>query len=242
MTGPLTRVVLAFCCAASLSACATLPPNAPRSPADPLERWNRGVYRFNDAVDRGVVRPVARGYRTAVPAPVRTGISNFLANLETPTVMVNDLLQGKPRAALNDLGRLVMNTTLGLGGLFDPATAAGLDHNNEDFGQTLGRWGVKPGPFLELPLLGPSDLRDGPALVADIYTYPPHYMKPWPDYGIWAVRVVDTRTGLLSLDDTLRNAFDPYVFIRDAYLRHRQYLVTDGKVSDDEPLVDPDAN
>lgn len=242
----MTRAILArclplFCCAATLAGCVTLPPNAQRSPADPYERWNRGVYNFNDSIDRAVVKPVARGYQRVVPQFARTGVSNFLANLQTPTVMVNDLLQGKPLAALNDLGRFLLNTTLGVGGLLDPATKAGLDRNDEDFGQTLGKWGVHPGPFLELPILGPSNLRDGPARIADIFTYPPTYMNRTVDYGIWAVHAVDLRASLLSFDDTLKNAYDPYVFVRDAYLRHREYLVTDGKVADEEPLVDPDA-
>jgi phospholipid-binding lipoprotein MlaA len=230
-------------CALLLGGCVTLPPGAPRSPQDPLERWNRGVYKFNDTLDRGVVKPVARGYRKVLPRPVRTGISNFLDNLHTPTVMINDALQGKPKAALSDLGRFLLNSTAGLGGLLDPATLAGMPHNDEDFGQTLGKWGVHPGPFLEIPLLGPSDLRDAPAKIVDVYTYPPTYAKsPWVSYGIWGVYLVNTRAELLSLDDTIQQAFDPYAFVRDAYLQHRAYLISDGKVSDDTPLVDPDAD
>jgi len=239
----LTRPLTVVCCALLLGGCVTLPPNATRSPQDPFERWNRGVYRFNDALDRGVVKPVARGYQKVIPHPVRTGISNVLANLHMPTVMINDMLQGKPKAALTDLGRFVLNSTAGLGGLLDPATLANIPHNDEDFGQTLGKWGVHPGPFLEIPLLGPSDMRDAPAKIVDVYTYPPTYAKhAWVTYGIWGVYLVNTRADLLSLDDTIQQAFDPYVFIRDAYLQHRAYLISDGKVTDDEPLVDPDAD
>jgi phospholipid-binding lipoprotein MlaA len=240
--GILARGVLVLGCIAAASGCVTLPPNAPRSPQDPYERWNRGVYKFNDALDRGVVKPVARTYQHVVPQFARTGVSNFFANLTTPTVMINDALQGKGLAALEDLGRLLANTIFGIGGLRDPATHMGIPRNDEDFGQTLGKWGVHAGPFLELPLLGPSDLRDAPAKIVDVYTYPPSYLRNAKSrYGLWGLYFVDKRAGLLSFDNTLKNAFDPYTFIRDAYLRHRAFLVSDGKVTDDEPLVDPDA-
>jgi phospholipid-binding lipoprotein MlaA len=239
----MTRILPGLAGMLLLSGCVTLPPNAPRSPQDPYERWNRGVYRFNDAIDRAVLKPVARGYQKALPQPVRTGIGNFLANLETPTVMFNDALQGKPKAALADLGRFLLNTTAGLGGLLDPASMAGIPRNDEDFGQTLGKWGVHAGPYIELPLLGASDLRDGPAKIVDVFTYPPTYAKnAWLSYGIWGVYLVDTRAGLLSLDKTVQQAFDPYVLIRDAYLQRRAYLISGGKAADDEPLVDPDAD
>jgi phospholipid-binding lipoprotein MlaA len=128
-----------------------------------------------------------------------------------------------------------------LGGILDPATAAGMDKNNEDFGQTLGHWGVHPGPFVELPILGPSDLRDAPSKVVDSYTNPRQYVKnTWVKYGLWLPSLVDTRTRLLPLDETLKHVYDPYAFIRDAYLQRRAYLVSDGKGTE-EPLIDPDA-
>ncbi|MGO9036603.1 MAG: VacJ family lipoprotein [Steroidobacteraceae bacterium] len=235
------RRALAIVVAAGLSACVTLPPNSPRSPQDPWEPWNRGVYKFNDAIDRGIAKPVARAYVRAVPKPIRTGISNFFSNLNTPTVMINDALQGKFKAAANDLGRFLLNTTVGIGGLLDPATSAGLDRNDEDFGQTLGHWGVHAGPFLELPLLGPSDLRDAPATVVDAYTNPRQYIHNTDvKYGLLLPLLVDRRAALLPYDETLKNVFDKYVFIRDAYLAHRAYLVSDGKITE-EPLIDPDA-
>ena len=236
------RLALGLLLVAALGGCVTLPPNSPRSPQDPWESWNRGVYRFNDFADRTVARPVARGYVKVVPQPIRTGVSNFFSNLETPTVLVNDALQGKFLAAANDLGRFALNTTVGLAGILDPATAAGLDRNNEDFGQTLGKWGVHPGPFIELPILGPSDLRDGPARLVDTYTNPREYIKnSWIKYGLYLPDFTDRRASLLPLDDTLKNVYDPYAFVRDAYLQRRAYLVSDGKVSE-EPLVDPDAD
>jgi phospholipid-binding lipoprotein MlaA len=223
----------------SSSACVTLPPNSPRSPQDPWESWNRGVYKFNDVLDRAVAKPVAKAYVKVIPQPIRTGVTNFFANLETPTVMINDALQGKILAAANDLGRFVINTTVGLGGVLDPATPAGLARNNEDFGQTLGKWGVHPGPFIELPILGPSDLRDGPARLVDSYTNPRQYIKnSWIKYGLYLPDFVDRRASLLSLDSTLQTTYDPYAFVRDAYLQRRAYLVSDGAVTD-SPLVDP---
>lgn len=219
----------------------TLPPNSTRSPQDPLESWNRGVYKFNDALDRGVVKPVARGYQRVVPRPVRIGVGNFFSNLETPTVMINDALQGRLRASANDLGRFVLNTTVGVGGLLDPATRAGLDKNDADFGQTLGVWGLHAGAFLELPLFGPSDVRDFPGKVVDSYTNPKQYItNSYVKYGLTAVSLVSTRAGLLPYDETLKNVYDPYAFIRDAYLQHRAFK-TGQQATDDAPLVDPDA-
>jgi len=236
------RAALAAIFALCVSACVTLPPNSPRAPQDPWESWNRGVYRVNDKLDRAFAKPVARAYMRVTPQPVRTGVSNFFDNLGTPTVMLNDALQGKLRAAANDLARFLLNSTIGLAGLFDPATSAGLAHNNEDFGQTLGVWGVHPGPFIELPILGPSDLRDGPARLVDAYTNPHAYIRNKPvKWGLYGVYLVETRASLLSLDETLKNVYDPYAFVRDAYLQRRAYLVSDGKVTD-EPLVDPDAD
>ncbi|MDP9066380.1 MAG: VacJ family lipoprotein [Pseudomonadota bacterium] len=237
----LARGACTLAVAAALSACVTLPPDRPRTPQDPWESWNRGVYKFNDALDRAVAKPVAREYVKVVPHPIRVGVSNFFANLNTPTVFVNDALQGKFLAAGNDLGRFLMNSTLGIGGILDPATAAGLATNDEDFGQTLGKWGVHAGPFVELPILGPSDLRDGPARLVDTYTNPRQYLNNTTiQYGLYLPDFVDRRAALLPLDETLKNVYDPYAFVRDAYLQRRAYLVSDGKGSD-EVLMEPEA-
>jgi phospholipid-binding lipoprotein MlaA len=223
---------LVLIAANGLGGCVTLPPNAPRSPQDPLESWNRGVYKFNDVLDRHVAKPVARGYVHYVPSPVRTGVSNFFSNLDAPTVMINDLLQGQFRAAGTDLGRFLLDSTAGLGGLLDPATAAGLDHNSADFGETLGVWGVHPGPFLELPLLGPSDMRDAPGRVVDAYTNPLKYASNTDvTYGLTGLDLVKTRAGLLPFDQTVKNAFDPYAFIRDAYLQRRAYMISQARAA-----------
>jgi phospholipid-binding lipoprotein MlaA len=234
------RAALGILFSLNLSGCVTLPPNSQRVPQDPWESWNRGVYRVNDKLDRAVAKPLAKTYVRFVPNPIRIGVGNFFDNLSTPTVMINDALQGKLRASGNDLARFVLNSTVGIGGILDPATSAGLTKNNEDFGQTLGVWGVHPGPFIELPLLGPSDARDGPARVVDIYTNPEHYIHNTPTkYGLYGASLLNSRAALLPLDDTLKSVYDPYAFVRDAYLQRRAYLVSDGKVPDEQPLVDP---
>jgi phospholipid-binding lipoprotein MlaA len=236
------RTGLGLVLALSAAACVTLPPNSQRVPQDPWESLNRGVYKFNDKLDRAVAKPVARTYVRIVPKAIRTGVSNFFANLDTTTVMVNDTLQGKFLAAANDLGRFLLNSTVGLGGILDPATPAGLARNDEDFGQTLGHWGVHPGPFIELPVLGPSDLRDASSKLVDTYTNPRQYIRnTYIRYGLYLPALVNTRANLLSLDETLKNVYDPYAFIRDAYLQRRAYLVSDGKATE-EPLVDPGAD
>ncbi|HEX3396989.1 MAG TPA: VacJ family lipoprotein [Steroidobacteraceae bacterium] len=236
------RALLGVVVAVALTGCVTLPPNAKPAPQDPWESWNRGVYKVNDKLDRAVAKPIARTYVRTVPAPARTGVSNFFSNLRTPTVMINDALQGKFGAAASDLARFVLNTTVGVGGLLDPATQMGLDKNDEDFGQTLGHWGVPPGPFLELPGLGPSDTRDGPARAVDFFTGPTHYISNnWVAYGLSGINLVDARAALLPLDETLQKVFDPYAFVRNAYLQRRAYLVSDGKVKE-EVLEDPGAD
>jgi phospholipid-binding lipoprotein MlaA len=162
--------------------------------------------------------------------------------LNTPTVMVNDALQGKFLAAANDLGRFVVDSTFGLAGLFDPATPMGLARNEEDFGQTLGHWGLHPGPFVELPILGPSDVRDASGKLVDTYTNPRQYIhNKWIRYGLYLPDFVDRRAALLPLEETLKNVYDPYAFIRDAYLQRRAYLVSDGKETE-EPPPDPGAD
>jgi phospholipid-binding lipoprotein MlaA len=233
-------IALSMVALLDVSACVSLAPNTPRSPQDPWESFNRGVYKFNDKLDRAVAKPVAREYVKVVPHPIRTGVTNFFSNLETPSVMINDALQGKFLAAGNDLERFVLNTTIGVAGILDPATSAGLTRNNEDFGQTLGKWGIHPGPFLELPLLGPSDLRDAPGRFVDSYLNPRQFIKNYYiKYGLYVPDYVDRRAALLPLDATIRQAYDPYAFVRDAYLARRAYLVSDGKITD-EPLADPD--
>jgi phospholipid-binding lipoprotein MlaA len=230
----IARALLALVCASVMGCAAT---SATRPDArDPFERVNRATFRFNDAVDRAVLKPAAKGYQRIAPQFVETGVGNFMDNLGYPVVLVNDLLQGKFRPALNDTGRLLLNTTLGIGGLLDPASAAGLDKNDEDFGQTLGKWGVSSGAYVVLPFLGPSTVRDGFGLAVDQFADPRTYIEEDKiRLPIQGLRIIDRRARLLSLEETLNQAYDRYAFLRNAYLQRREYVVADGTV-EDEPL------
>lgn len=225
---------------AVLTGCATVPPGE-RDPRDRFERMNRSVYGFNDALDRNVARPVAVAYQKTLPRPVQTGISNFFENITYPVTMINDLLQGKPKAFVRDTTRFIVNTTFGIGGLFDPATQMGLAAGDEDFGQTLGRWGVPAGPYLVLPILGPSTVRDVFGTAADQFADPTNYVKDDAvRYGLTALDLLETRVTLLGTDNLLQRAFDPYVFLRNAYLQRRQFQITDGRpaTEDDFEIFD----
>jgi len=216
-----------------LGACAAAP--AKRDPRDPFERVNRSIYKFNDGFDRAVAKPIAHGYRAATPQFVRTGVSNFFDNLHYPTTIVNDVLQAKVKSFFSDTGRFVLNSTLGVGGLFDPATSAGLDKNTRDLGQTFGKWGIGTGPYLMLPFLGPTDVRDAVGRGGDTFTTPQYYLLNfWPSAGLFAVEAVDTRYRLLSTDAVLDAAYDRYAFIRNAYLQRRQFMVTGSSASKEE--------
>jgi phospholipid-binding lipoprotein MlaA len=227
-----------------VTGCATAP-NAKKDPRDPFERVNRVTYKFNDSIDRAVLKPVAKGYKKVTPQFMRTGVSNFFDNLFTPTVVISDLLQAKFKPALSDSGRFLLNTTIGMGGLLDPATAAGLDKNDEDLGQAFGKWGIPPGPYLVVPLLGFSDVRDGIGQIGQVWTDPLHYVErdAWR-YSLNGVNLVDTRARLLDTEAALANTYDKYAFIRNVYLQRREYQVTDGAVTPDidESLEDPEAD
>jgi phospholipid-binding lipoprotein MlaA len=220
-----------------LAGCAALPPNTQKDPRDPFERVNRATFTFNEALDRRIAKPIARGYKRVTPDPVETGVSNFFSNAAYPTVLVNNLLQGKVKDALSDTGRLLLNTTLGLGGILDPASAAGLARNDEDFGQTLGRWGVRSGAYVMLPLLGPYTVRDGFGSLLDEFTEPRQYLKDdGARLSLWAAVQLEKRARLLEADAVLAQAGDRYVFVRSAYLQRREYQVRDGDVPVDESL------
>jgi len=251
---PLPRPALLALATLCLTACATQPATKPESrkdPRDPWERMNRSIYGFNDALDRHIALPVVRTYERITPKPVRTGVSNFFGNLSYPTVIVNDLLQGKLVATAKDTGRFVMNSTLGLAGFLDPATPSGLERNDEDFGQTFGRWGAGPGPYLVLPVLGPSSVRDGIGRgIAWFATDPKDYIdSPGWKWGLTGASLLNDRYELLQAQGVLEKAFDPYVLVRSAYLQRREYQVHDGDVPeepadegmelDDEPDAAP---
>jgi phospholipid-binding lipoprotein MlaA len=219
----------------TLFGCASLPPNSKRDPRDPWERTNRTTFKVNMALDHAIARPVARTYEKVTPRLVRTGVSNFMDNLFYPVTMVNDVLQLKFKPFAQATGRFVLNTTVGIGGLFDPASQVGLPKNEEDLGQTFGYWGAKPGPYFVIPILGPSDVRDGIGRVGDTYLSPLHYIdNSYVRYGIYGVGVLDARYRLLPQDKLLDEAYDPYTLLKNAYLQRRQYQVTDGQLSDKE--------
>ena len=212
----------------SISGCATAPGRTQSD--DPWSGFNRGVYQVNDAADRAVIKPVTKGYQKITPRWLRKGVSNFFTNLGTPWVMVNELLQGKPKLMAQDTCRLVLNTVVGLGGFIDVAGKLELAAHDEDFGQTLAVWGIPSGPYLVLPGFGPSTVRDGIGRIPDWFGRPLRYANlAWEtDAGITTLDVVQTRESLLGVDDTLQNAYDPYGVMRDAWMQRREYLVYDG--------------
>ena len=214
-----------------LGGCATVPAGggAP-APGDPWENFNRKVYAFNDTLDEAVMKPVAKAYKAVLPQLVRTGISNVLGNIGDVWSAANHLLQGKVHTGLDMGMRVITNTVFGLGGLLDPATEVGLVRRSEDFGQTLGRWGVGAGPYLVLPLLGPSTLRDGSSLLVDRQFAASTLAKSDnTGYAITGVEVVNLRAGLLDTTQLLDAvALDRYSFVRQAYLSRRLDLVYDG--------------
>ncbi|MGE5094985.1 MAG: VacJ family lipoprotein [Betaproteobacteria bacterium] len=220
----LSRALLALLLLAA-AGCATTAGNP-----DPWEGLNRKTYAFNEELDKYVMKPVAQGYVKAVPAPAREGVNNFFSNIEDVATSLNNVLQGKMTDGINDAGRVVVNTLFGVFGLWDVATPLGLEKHYEDFGQTLGWWGVQPGPYLVLPFLGPSTLRDAPAKAVDPQWYYANHVDPERLYwGLWTLDKVRTRANLLQAESVLdQAALDRYSFIRDAWLQRRRSQVYDG--------------
>jgi phospholipid-binding lipoprotein MlaA len=213
--------------AAMLAGCASV--QTP-TPGDPLESVNRGVFKFNDTLDTYALKPVAKGYQQVVPEPVRRSVTNFFSNIGDVYIAANELLQLKIADGVGDIMRVTINTLFGVGGLFDVATLAKLPKHAADFGITLGHYGVPSGPYLVLPLLGPSTVRDATGLVVDYYGNPLTYVQPssvsWALYGL---NLVNTRANLLTTVDVLSGAaLDKYSFVRNAYLQRRRFLITGG--------------
>lgn len=223
--GSLARIGLALAIAASVSACAT-----GTNPRDPLEGYNRAMFKFNDTVDQVALKPVATAYKKVTPSFVQTGVGNFFGNLSDVWSAVNNLLQGKGEAGLQDVVRVSMNSTFGILGLIDIASQAGIPKHNEDFGQTLGWYGIQPGPYVMLPLLGPSTVRDTVALPLDMTGDPWRYKDPVNVRNIGTVtRIVDKRAALLDATNLMEAAaLDRYEFIRDGFLQARESKVFDG--------------
>jgi len=222
---------LGFCAVAglavTLAGCATGPANPD---ADPFEPFNRKMYAFNDGLDRAVLEPAAKGYRAVTNEPVRQGVSNFVSNLREPVTFANEVLQGRPVAAVGTLGRFVINTTLGIGGVFNPAEAVGIERNREDFGQTLGVWGVASGPYLVLPFINSTSPRDLGGTAVDALLNPINYA----DYdGSTAVNVGTRVLGVLSareqaietIKDVRDTQLDPYTTLRRFYIQNRDQQI-----------------
>ncbi|MGO4221488.1 MlaA family lipoprotein [Lysobacter sp. TAF61] len=219
-----------------------LPAPAVISPVyDPWEKYNRQMHRFNNAVDRGVARPLARGYVKVVPRPFRLGISNFFNNLGQPVSAVNALLQGKPKQAGQSLGRFLLNSTLGIAGIFDPASDAKLPNRGEDFGQTLGVWGWKSSRYFELPLFGPRTLRDSFGMIGDAPLSPLRQVESdrlrIPLQGL---QLVDIRSQLLATDSFREGAEDDYTLVRDAWIQRRDYQIQGDRLKGDGTDTLPD--
>ena len=219
-----------------VSGCASLP--GERDPKDPFESFNRSMYKFNDALDRAVLKPVAEGYVAITPDSVNKGVTNIFSNLEDVWVTANDVLQFKFGQALSDLWRLVINSTFGIYGIFDVATPLGLSKHHEDFGQTLGHWGVGPGPYLVWPILGPSTIRDTTGDVVEASQWRAYEEVSDSSAGentLLILDTVDTRADLLGASRVMNKvALDPYIFLRESYLQKRRALVYDGNPPDDD--------
>lgn len=211
--------------------CASLPEGTQASKTDPWERVNRSVFSFNDSLDKYIITPITKAYEFILPEVIRNSLSNIFSNIGDIYTAVNQLLQGKPKNAVDDLTRFIVNTTFGIGGIFDVATGAGLEKHQEDFGQTFGVWGIGDGPYMVLPLLGPSNVRDTFGWAFDLQTdILLSYVNDIPVRNtITAVRVLDQRSKYLSTTNLLETAaFDRYSFVRDAYIQRRRDRIYDG--------------
>jgi phospholipid-binding lipoprotein MlaA len=225
MMSPLPRLAVAFATALTLAGCAMGPTRE-----DPFEPMNRVSYKVHQVVDGRIVKPVVQAYVDYTPQPVRLAVTNFFGNIDDMFSVVNDMLQGKGDKAGNDLGRVITNTGFGIGGLIDIASDAGIAKGNEDFGQTLGVWGVPQGPYLFIPVFGPTTVRDGSGWIVRAYASPVGYIDDIATRNIlWALNLLDLRASALQAENLVNQAaLDPYTFIRRSYLQRRRYLVYDG--------------
>lgn len=234
-----TRLGIAFVFSSlMLSACANVPKEQ-RAENDPWEPLNRPIYSVNTAFDKVTLKPLAKGYQKILPGPIRTGVRNFMTNLVTPRSIINNFLQGKPAYGFSELGRFVFNSTLGIGGLFDVATAGGLERHREDFGQTAAVWGVPPGPYVMLPFLGPQTLRNAVLLPIDIASTPLyHYDNSSVRDKLYILRAIEVRERLFAVDRLLEDSKDHYITVRESYLQNREFEVYDGDPPEDDEFFD----
>jgi phospholipid-binding lipoprotein MlaA len=209
----------------------------PRIEIDPFEKMNRSALQMNLTLDRYVFRPIATFYADLVPGFLQTNVSNFFSNLEDPAATINDVLQGNIYYAYNDFARFFFNSTFGIAGIFDVATKMGIPKREQDFGLTLAKWGYRNPPYLVIPVLGPSTTRDVLRYPTDFYAFSiwPYFRAAWVTYGLYGLWVVEYRASLLPANKLVDQAFDPYVFVRDAYLQRRDYLIQT-YVDNDQPM------
>ncbi len=222
----LLRILAPTAAIVIIAGCASAPKN---DGGDPHQGMNRAFYDFNDTIDRKFFKPVAEGYVKVTPEPVRGGVTNFFSNATYLNTVANNLLQGKFGAFFNDSSRFVINSTIGLGGLFDPAKEMGLTSNDEDFGQTLGTWGAGEGAYLVLPFLGPNSYRDVPGVAVASLLNPISYLNPIVTIPVGVLSAINTRANLLEASNIRdQAALDPYTFVREAYRQQRDYKIYDG--------------
>ena len=238
------RATLATVFATLFLGCATVPGITETPPAlslvDPLEPFNRAIFSFNDVVDRGFLRPVANVYQRALPLGLRTAVDHFFDNLRGPTTIINDLLQGNFTQAVGDFDRFTINTTLGIAGLYDVATSLGRPYHQEDYGQTLAIWGLSSGPYLVLPLVGPSTPRDAFGLLPEFFYSDPLASNASTHQQVfrYTLRAIDIRASLLKTDRLLQLQIDPYLFVREAYRQQRQAEIYDGRPPEPVEMLD----
>jgi len=236
----MSRLVAALVVVLCASGCASTPAGDPVA-HDPWEKFNRSMYRLNDAADSVSLKPIATGYKKIVPGPVRKSVTNFTRNLGAPRNSLNNFLQGKPVRGVSELARFFLNSTFGIGGLFDFATAGGIEAHREDFGQTAAVWGVPSGPYVMVPFVGPQTLRDALLMPANIQTDILHHVDESSVRDrLWVLRTIDLRHRALSLEELLKDSKDPYVTLRESYLQNREFEIYDGDppVEDDDDFYD----
>ena len=237
-----TRTAIAIASALLLGACAgtNVTPRDARSPADPWEPLNRTMYNVNDAVDRVTLRPVAKAYKAVLPSFARRGVTNFSQNLLVPRSIVNNLLQGKPAESATEFVRLLVNSTVGIGGLFDVASASGVPQHDETFRQTAAVWGLPKGPYVYIPILGPQTLTDALILPLDLVVTDPlwHYETTSVRDKLYVLRAINLRARLLTAEKLLADSKDPYITIRESFLQNRLYEIHDGNPPVDDDFYD----
>lgn len=211
-----------------------------RDPYDPFEPFNRKMYKLNEGLDSVILKPLAKGYRKVTPKPIRRGFANIFSNFGAPRSALNNFLQGKPRRGFNELGRFLFNSTLGIGGIFDVASAGGMETYNETFGETLAVWGVPEGPYLVLPFFGSKSMLETTAFPVDWYTDVNPHLKTSVRDKLYFFRTMDSRVRLLSAESFIEKSNDPYIALRESYRQNRMFKVHDGEPPEEDEMFDDD--